>query len=227
MQIALTSQDKETYKIDAIVLDAVIRENHTLAARVTKHVVEDGATISDHMAAEPESVEMECEVTNTPVRAPGSHANDAKAIGIDIPYKARGPISIRLGPIGNIDPFASNALATVVGYDTDFDRVNSVWSELREIVGKKVVTIVTSLGEYKNMAVEHVSAVRENAISKALRFTVSFVNIATVSNKTTKAPVPAIPAAVPKKRIGKAPPKPEPPMEEVQNSSWAETMLGL
>jgi len=208
------------------VLDAVVREIHTLSATVTTHPVEGGAKISDHMAAQPIKLELECLVTDTPLDKPKSHADGVELIGIDIPYKVKGPISIRLGPIGEIDPFAHDATAVVRGFSVDFNRVQAAWQAIRDLVGTKVVTVVTSLGDYADMAIENVSAPREDAVTKTLKFTAVFTQIKTVSSKTTPAPIPAIKAAVLKRRIGKAPPQPVDPTEESMIEDVSESALG-
>lgn len=229
MEVALTSQRPEDLRIDTIVLDAVIREMHTLSAEVTEHPVEGGSKISDHMAKQPDRLELECSVTNTPVKKPPSHADGVTEIGIDIPYYKEGPITIRLGPLGELDPFGKNAFATVKGFSQDFDRVQAVWQELRSIVGKRVVTVVSSLGEYADMGIETVTAPRENAVTKELSFNVTLKQIATATSRTVEAPdiVSSVKAAVPRRNVGKAPPQPVTEQEEDVTTSIVGGFAGL
>lgn len=52
--------------IGDITLDAVVTENHGHSLQVTEHPVEDGADITDHARVKPDSITLDCAVTDTP-----------------------------------------------------------------------------------------------------------------------------------------------------------------
>lgn len=53
-------------EIAGIEIDATLREVHRTTVRVTDHPVESGASVSDHMIVEPDELELEGVVSNTP-----------------------------------------------------------------------------------------------------------------------------------------------------------------
>ena len=65
--------------IGTIWIDVAISEKHSLAADVTEHPVEEGASITDHVRPQPRTVELEGLVTNHPLELPLSHAGAARA----------------------------------------------------------------------------------------------------------------------------------------------------
>jgi hypothetical protein len=70
-------------EIASIWIDVSLREQHNLAAEVTRHPVEDGVDITDHVREQPEQLQIEGLVTNQPIELPRSHMSgvtaDAKA----------------------------------------------------------------------------------------------------------------------------------------------------
>lgn len=52
-----------------IEFDATTRETHTSATSPTEHPVEDGSVVSDHAIDQPDELELEGMITNTPVLA--------------------------------------------------------------------------------------------------------------------------------------------------------------
>src|SRR4051794_30438938 len=50
--------------------DAVTSEKHDEPVEVTEHAVESGAAVSDHARPGPDTVTLECVVTNTPIVTP-------------------------------------------------------------------------------------------------------------------------------------------------------------
>ena len=51
----------------AMGFDAVLSETHTFKGEVTKHPVEKGSSISDHVFYDPVTVSLEVQITNTPI----------------------------------------------------------------------------------------------------------------------------------------------------------------
>lgn len=210
--------------IDTIILDAVVREVHTLSAQPVDHPVEpegDGeAIVSDHVVLEPETVQLDCWVTNTPVEDPPSHANGAVAKPIIVtPFNslANNPgevISNRLGA-GDFTMGLTGVsmwpppVGVSHGFTPEFDRALNVWEELRRIhKSRKLVSIVTTLQIYDSMLLTNISPTRTAQNANSLEFTVTarrmrVVNAAEVAAPTSapvtkvkgaKAPTPAKPA---------------------------------
>jgi len=60
-------------QIASIWIDVALREQHNSSASVTKHPVEDGSLVADHVQLEGDQLQIEGVVTNTPIEMPGSH----------------------------------------------------------------------------------------------------------------------------------------------------------
>jgi hypothetical protein len=67
-------------QIAGIWIDVSISEQHGSSAEVTRHPIEDGADVTDHVRILPDTISIEGLVTNQPLEAPGSHSNDAVAL---------------------------------------------------------------------------------------------------------------------------------------------------
>ena len=66
-------------EIASIWIDVSIREQHDLQAEATRHPVEEGADVTDHVRENPDTVQIEGVVTNQPIELPGSHVDGATA----------------------------------------------------------------------------------------------------------------------------------------------------
>ena len=66
-------------QIADIWIDCSISEQHSSQAQVSRHPVEDGADVTDHVRLEPDSLVIEGLVTNQPIKSPKSHTNGAVA----------------------------------------------------------------------------------------------------------------------------------------------------
>ena len=65
-------------KIDGYLIDAAPLEQHGFNSTVTSHPVEKGADITDHVVVQPETVTLECIVSDTPI----GDAADARDGGV-------------------------------------------------------------------------------------------------------------------------------------------------
>lgn len=69
-------------QIASIWIDVTLREEHNSSASVTRHPVEEGALVADHVQLEGDQLQLEGIVTNTPIEMPGSHMGDV--VGEDV-----------------------------------------------------------------------------------------------------------------------------------------------
>lgn len=56
-----------TVSIDGFLIDATVRQTHGKTARVTSHPVELGSPGSDHIIRDPDTLTLDCVVSNTPI----------------------------------------------------------------------------------------------------------------------------------------------------------------
>jgi hypothetical protein len=66
-------------QIASIWIDVSIREQHNSSAEVTRHPVEEGADVSDHVRLQADQLQIEGLVSNQPIELPGSHAQGVTA----------------------------------------------------------------------------------------------------------------------------------------------------
>jgi hypothetical protein len=205
--------ERDGYRIDTIAIDAVVRETHHFAGEVTTHPVEDGSDVSDHYRPASRAVQLEGVITETPLRVPASHNSGAVLTQrtIEMPTELFG---MRLGPIALTIPGAPQQ-GSVTTFSTPMERVKGTWESFEEIFEQqKIVTIVTSLRVYADMALSELEVERR---SGSYKFTCFATQIRTVvSGRSTAAPIPKVVRAVPKVNKGKQQPKPETP--EVKQS---------
>lgn len=163
-----------------VTMHAVKQENHELRNTVTDHPVEEGYNISDHSRPEPETVSMECTISNTPV----SSKQQTQAVRSG--EYTFNTTSEEAGAIGDTKGFAFGE-----------------WDKLKKLRDKgTLVTIVTTLGDYKSMAITSITAPRTSKNYDAVQFTIAFKKVRVVKNKLTKGVKSSDPRAQPKKSTG-------------------------
>lgn len=219
------------YKIDTIAIDAVTREVHRLAGEVTEHPVEDGSNLADHYRPAPRAIELEGVITDTPLVVPGSHNNGAKLAQktFEIPTKL---FAMQLGPIPISIPGISQQ-GSVTTFSTTMERVRGTWEEFQAIFEEqRIITIVTSLKTYPDMALRDLTVERRPG---SYKFTCAATQIRTAqSGRVAATPIPKVTRAVPKVDKGKQQTKPEstPPLQSAGSkvsdllSAGARALLG-
>lgn len=163
--------------IDSLIIDCLISDNHGHESEVSEYPVESGDTISDHIRNKPVTVEVECIVSNTPLRSSPQPV----------------PSILRNG--------VSNALAAAAAGVPPADDAYAQLMRIRE--ARKPVSIRTSIKTYENMALKMLSIPRTSATGDCLRFNATFVQIKIVKNM--RGPRVAIPGGLKKKRVTKPP----------------------
>jgi len=80
---------------------------------------------------------------------------------------------------------------SVLQFSQEFDRVRAVYDELRGIIGTgTLVTIITSLRSYENMALANLTTPRDAEHGNAVEFAADAVQVKIVSTETVAAPDP-------------------------------------
>jgi hypothetical protein len=148
--------------IDALVLDASIKEEHIAEVEVTDHPVEQGAAVTDHARPKPEEVTIEGVVSNTPL----NHFQTLRAESRD-GYTWQ----------------TSAAVNSVRGMP---GAAESAYQQLRDLRDKpRLVTIVTALRTYDSMVMTSLKVPRDSQIGDVLRFEAKFKQVRVVTNAVT------------------------------------------
>lgn len=149
--------------------DCVTRETHDGAAFLAEQAIERGAPIADHKRPEARRLSIEAWVTNAPLEAPPSTGGFGSAIQTTI----------------------SDG---VLSFDQTFDRVSDAHAALRELIDLPVlVSVVTDVASYDQMAVVAVSSPREAANGDAAVFTIDLVEVRIATTQSVDAPTPREP----------------------------------
>lgn len=152
-------------------IDLLISESPSGVASVTKHPVEVGADVADHVRPEPRALRLECMITNTP---------------IDIDPKPG---------------MSYNDFATPPRFDLDApvqysDRAKWADDTLERIREKALLCrVLTSKREYKDMVLTSYDPARTKDTGDALHFALTFERIIKVQTKLVEVKQTAVPGA--------------------------------
>lgn len=200
-----------------IVADAVLEEVHSSTATITDHPVETGSAVTDHVRKNPDSLRLTLLITNSPIvdaPAPGGGSLikqtieyrvkrhlEASVGGLSV--AAPGPLNL----VGNFLPDVTKSISAI-GPRAALARDRAVYDELQRMMRESsVVTVVTSIRTYDNMAIAEVSLPRA-AIGGA-EITVNLRQLRFVSARIVDVPIPKIDAANKRADRGaKGPPEP-------------------
>lgn len=193
--------------IGGIWLDLVKTELHTMSNSATRHPLESGGDIVDHVVSQPDGLVLECQVTRTPIRVPQSQAGGARVLERDIdipPAESVSVLGIDLDTSITIG-FGSLALplpgrqAVVSFVDGVAGRIDEVYAELQAIMSeKRTVDIRTTLRDYVDMQIEEVSIpVASGEGGRVMKFQVTAVSIRTATSRIVDAPSPVNVRSIP------------------------------
>lgn len=162
-------------QIADIWIDVSVREVHEIQAEVTRHPVEEGTDISDHVRLMPRTLQIEGIVTNHPIELPKSHVDGARIDKSGFTIEGEPT----LGMMGFLPGAAQTAtlVRTFSGKDLTsrrlyqvngiaftkpFDRVRAVDLALQTTIdNRKPVQIITGLRVYESVVLTDFSVVRE------------------------------------------------------------------
>jgi hypothetical protein len=149
--------------IGVVELDATISASHSFRVEATQHPVERGAKITDHLRPEPEVVTIEGLITNTPI----SRTQQTRAVAV-----TGGTLSTTAGEpsVFGVPGYAQEAFAKLLAIKD----------------AGALVTLVTELKTYTDMAIVQLTVPRDATVGDALRFSATFQKIVIVDNKVTQ-----------------------------------------
>lgn len=158
-------------KLDTLTLDVSLQEQHAVEADITEHPVEEGANIVDHIRQKPQMLTIEGLITNTPIPDPSAA----------------------------VAPHTQNNVNFISRSTGDSSRSGQAYQQLMTLFqAGKLLTVVTALKTYQNMALKSVSIPRDATTGHVLRFTATLMEVKQVASAQTV----TIPKAAPKKPTG-------------------------
>lgn len=178
--------------------DLVVSETHESTVTVTKHPVEKGADVTDHVRIEPKTLSLEVFVTNTPItRDTIQGRGDTSTLEIEFPR-----IHTALGDAID-DAFGAPppTKIQVLTFPDLFDRVREIQDQLiTHQEAAHLWTVVTASRTYEDMVIAKVSLPRDTP--GGATFHIDLESIRTVSTQTVTAPKPAEKRGAPKQAKG-------------------------
>lgn len=188
-----------------VTLHAVRTETHDLSNTVTDHPVEEGFNVSDHSRPEPDRVTMDCVISNTPI-TPGQQKQIVQQGQFQIETEAQAR-----GRIGDAKGFAYGE-----------------WAKLKKLrLEGTLTTVVTTLGEYRSMAIVSITLPRSAKNADSVEFTISFKRIRVVKNKLTRTTTSRDPSAQTKKKTGAQTKKTESDEIKSEAAAGADALRGI
>lgn len=155
-----------------LMLDASVNENHQQGAEVTKHRVEVGADVTDHVRPLPPKITIEGVVSNAPLGIPRTYNNGVS------------------GGVRQVESVINGQRIaySVFQFDSPIERVREVYGDLGiAIQGGAVFVITTTLATYETMVCTSFAAQRNAEKGNVLYFTAEFERIIFVQTRTVDA----------------------------------------
>lgn len=166
--------------VGVIELDCTLSASHSYKVEATKHPVERGAKITDHLRPEPDVVTIDGLVSDTPVSR-SQQTRAVQAAGGTLQTTATQPA------LFGVPGYAKEALAKLIAIKD----------------GGILVTLATELRTYTDMAITSLEIPRDATVGESLRFTAVFEKIVIVESKVTQLRPATDPRANAKSRRGR------------------------
>lgn len=163
-------------------LETILEETRTLDAQVTKHPVENGSQISDHVILQNKKFRVDAIVSDA------TFADDNTGVRVNIPQL--NILERVISQIGFISQFVS------IGQPGPTEIVNqpdqrAVAAEARRVLeeirdNREVLILETSIGQFNNLILTSISSTRNSSISnRSFRFTLGLEQIQLVESSAT------------------------------------------
>lgn len=145
-------------------VDALVREGYSASSEVTKNPVERGVTVTDNIRDSDDVLTIEFVITNTPIVVPRSHFESS----------------------GSVRP---SDKASVLQFDSEFDRVRAVEADLRRIKSAALMWhITTDLREYTDFAISQIQTTKDDHTGDSCRFILTLDRVRYVSTSIAAVP---------------------------------------
>ena len=191
--------------------DCIVKEGSSFKASVTRHPVEKGVDITDHIRPEPKTVSLQGYISQAPIKA-GNVLLQQTQYSLQV---SQPPSSLPFvgTTLTNSVPATTSLTFQALSVVQQGDLVQAVITTLQSLQEYATLVTVTAPNfSYENMIVESFEVSGDAQTGTGRLFDVSLVEIRTVQSLTTAAPQPAsnAPQTAPKNPTGAQPPTPAP-----------------
>ncbi len=187
-----------------IFLDATLKEGSSSPSEVTKHPVENGADIGDHVILRPETLTIDGVISETPFSVQGQVAGVATTVASSVGQGLGGALGGAVGSLvatktlaGILKPPGAVKLTDQDGKSVSRDsadngRIRDALNEFSLIRSEKnPVTIITGLRQYKNFILTNFEITRDQSTGGSVKVNLSFEQFTIANSQKVKVPVPA------------------------------------
>lgn len=149
----------------ALIFDATTSESHKDSSKLTKHPIEDGGTITDHIIPDPLSLKIASVQSDHPISILSSLATAGSSF-----------IGNQIGGIGGAAAsFGGSQLAAVLLNGTNSSRSQTAYQMLLSWKSRGIpLTVTTKLRTYTSMALTSISSDRDAQNSNSLDVSLVF-----------------------------------------------------
>lgn len=156
--------------------DATIDEAIDLLSDVSDFPVEQGADMTDHSRPKNPLLKLTTLVSNTPTRQVDPRGNGPRLTS------------------DQFDVARTNQRGNIQTYDTSFDRVRTVFTELVRLKDSAIQLIVTAgYARYENMLIESLAFKRDAKTGQALSCAIGLKQVRIANTRTVQLPRPVEP----------------------------------
>lgn len=147
-------------------LDTTLKEEHTADSKTTKHPVEQGVKVTDHVRPEPRELVIEGIVSNTPVT---QRQYNQASTALNPPYQMLGTSAS-----------AGTTVAKVSGW------AEYVWKTLVDARDKSMLfTVMANVDTYADMVMTSLKATKDAKTGDSIRLNLKFEELRQVVTGTT------------------------------------------
>jgi hypothetical protein len=172
-------------KIDTLVIDASIKEEHEAEIEITKHAVEKGVKITDHARPKPRVITVDAIVSNTPITPAQitqmslgmSPAQSARAFLLDL-WKTPRIVTITTGIEVYRDMLMASHKETRDAKTGDVYLATMKFEEVRFVTGKTTVVATKQVKGKGKVSKSTTSKPAPTAMSRRLTTTLTGAGIA-------------------------------------------------
>lgn len=185
----------------SIFLDATVKEAFTATAELTKHPVEDGADIADHIIIKPQGLQVSGIVTQTPF--PSALAGLLTGVGSTVASSVGSKLGAFGGAVGALagaQGGSSLAGSVFKSKNRNLADVAAEFVAIRD--AKQPVSIQTGLRLYEDYVLTAISINKTDKDGGQIAVDLTFEEFITVDSELTDVPIPKVKGAVGKANQG-------------------------
>lgn len=201
--------------VSPIILDATIKETFSMKAEPTKHPVEDGADVTDHIILRPDGLSLSGVITEIPF---AGLSGLVKSAGATVGATVGSRLGTKFGPGAGVTGAVGGALGAATGalggsavksladsiFGSDERVLGAVAAEFKKLKeARQPVDIQTGLQLYKSYVMTSCNISRDQKSGGSIKVDLEFEEMIFVESQTTTVAIPKVKGALNKSNNGR------------------------